>query len=249
MNYIKLLNAAFEKFFFDDRLNPTHISLYMALFQEWNSSRFASEFFVNRRELMRVAKIGSKSTYHRCIVELDKWDYLAYFPSSNPYKGSKIRMAIIDTSDEWLTGDDDPKLEQLAEQYHPKNEPVVYRHRPTSGQAVNPHRPTSGQALVSYINNNKYINNIKQPKARQAVLIFFKEKGFSADEGKKFFEYYEANDWKTSDEKEVRDWRALAISWMDRTELFGEYGQTKKGASQNKDNLKITKIKDYGQPL
>ena len=37
MNYIKLLNAAFEKFYFDDRLNPTHISLYMALFQEWNS--------------------------------------------------------------------------------------------------------------------------------------------------------------------------------------------------------------------
>ena len=38
MNYIKLLNAAFEKFYFDDRLNPTHISLYMALFQE--PSRF-----------------------------------------------------------------------------------------------------------------------------------------------------------------------------------------------------------------
>ena len=65
MNYIKLLNAAFEKFYFDDRLNPTHISLYMALFQEWNSSRFADEFYVNRRDLMRVAKIGSKSTYHR----------------------------------------------------------------------------------------------------------------------------------------------------------------------------------------
>jgi len=67
MNYIKLLNAAFEKFYFDDRLNPTHISLYMALFQEWNSSRFADEFYVNRRDLMRCAKIGSKSTYHRWI--------------------------------------------------------------------------------------------------------------------------------------------------------------------------------------
>lgn len=250
MNYIKLLNAAFEKFFFDDRLNPTHISLYMALFQEWNSSRFADEFFVNRRELMRVAKIGSKSTYHRCVTDLDAWNYLCYFPSNNPYKGSKIKMSIIETSDEPDMGQYNPKLEQLAERYHPKNEPVLYQHRPTNGQAVDSHRPTSGQALVPYINNIKQINNNKQPKGRQAVLIFFKEKGFSADEGKKFFEHYQANDWKTSDGKAIRDWRALAINWMDRAELFGEENkQNKKGASQNRDNLKTTKTKDYGQPL
>ena len=261
MNYIKQLNAAFEKFFFDDRLNPTHISLYMALFQEWNSSRFASEFFVNRRELMRVAKIGSKSTYHRCIVELDKWDYLSYFPSSNPYKGSKIQMFIIRTSDESFTGDDDPILEQLAEQYHPINEPAMYRHCPNGGQVVNPHHPTngqavyqyrpaSGQALVSNINNTKQVNINKQPKDRQAVFNFFEEKTFPADEGKKFFEHYEANNWKTSNGKEVRDWQALAINWMDRTELYGsENNQTKKGVSQIRDNLKTTKIKDYGQPL
>ncbi|MDT0651947.1 hypothetical protein, partial [Autumnicola edwardsiae] len=170
MNYIKLLNAAFEKFFFDDRLNPTHISLYMALFQEWNSSRFADEFFVNRRELMRVAKIGSKSTYHRCVTDLDSWEYLFYFPSNNPYKGSKIKMAIIETSDEPDMGRYNPELEQPAERYHPIREPVVNRHRPTNGQAVYPHRPTSGQALVSNINNTKQVNINKQPKGRQAVL-------------------------------------------------------------------------------
>lgn len=250
MNYIKLLNAAFEKFFFDDRLNPTHISLYMALFQEWNSSRFADEFFVNRRELMRVAKIGSKSTYHRCIVDLDSWNYLFYFPSNNPYKGSKIKMSIIGTSDEPDMGQYNSESEQLAERYHPIREPVVYQHHPANGQAVYPHRPISGQALVSNINITKQVNNIKQPKGRQAVLIFFKEKGFSADEGKKFFEHYEADDWKTSDGKAIRDWQALARNWMDRTELFNEENKpNKKGASQNQDNLKTTKMKDYGQPL
>ncbi|MDT0647100.1 hypothetical protein HC174_12140 [Salinimicrobium sp. CDJ15-81-2] len=250
MNYIKLLNAAFENFFFDDRLNPTHISLYMALFQEWNSSRFADEFFVNRRELMRVAKIGSKSTYHRCVTDLDTWRYLCYFPSNNPYKGSKIKMSIIGTSDESETGQYNPRLEHLAERYHPKNEPVVYQHRPTNGQAVDSHRPVSGQALVSYINNTKQVNINKQPKDRQAVLFFFEEKDFSADEGKKFYEHYQADDWKTSDGKAIRDWRALAKNWMDRIELFGEENkQNKKRASQNQDNLRTTKAKDYGQPL
>ena len=170
MNYIKLLNAAFEKFYFDDRLNPTHISLYMALFQEWNSSRFMDEFYV-----MRCAKIGSKSTYHRCIVDLDAWQYLSYFPSNNPYKGSKIKMAIIGTSDEPVVGQYNPELEQLAEQYHPRGVPLEGHHHPKNGQVMYQDRPIDGQALVSNTNNNKQENNIKQPKGWQAVFIFFEE--------------------------------------------------------------------------
>ena len=239
MNYIKLLNAAFEKFYFDDRLNPTHISLYMALFQEWNSSRFADEFYVNRRDLMRCAKIGSKSTYHRCVTELDSWNYLCYFPSNNPYKGSKIKMAIIGTSDEPLVG-----------RYHPIREPLVGLYRPINRQVVYQHRPIGGQALVSTINNTKQVNNIKQPKGWQAVIDFFIEKSFNADEGKKFFEHYETRNWQTSDGKAIRDWRAVAKNWMDRSELFDEENKVnKKQASQIKDNLRTTKNKDYGQPL
>ncbi|QTE24265.1 hypothetical protein [Polaribacter cellanae] len=250
MNYIKLLNAAFEKFYFDDRLNPTHISLYMALFQEWNSSRFMDEFYVNRRELMRCAKIGSKSTYHRCIVELDAWLYLSYFPSNNPYKGSKIKMAIIGTSDEPVAGQYNPILEQLAEQYHPRGVPLEGHHHPKNGQVVYQHRPIGGQALVTNTNNNKQENNIKQSKGRQAVILFFEEKGFDADEGKKFYVHYADREWKTSDGKPIRDWRSLATNWMDRTELFEEENKlNKKEVSQIKDNLRTTKNKDYGQPL
>ena len=250
MNYIKLLNAAFEKFYLDDRLNPTHISLYMALFQEWNSSRFADELYVNRRDLMRAATIGSKSTYHRCVRDLDSWNYLSYFPSNNPYKGSKIKMAIIWTSDEPFTGQHNPILEQLAEQYHSRGVPLEGHHHPLSGQVVDLHRPTSGQALVSTINNTKQVNNIKQPKGWQAVIDFFIEKGFNADEGKKFFEHYADREWKTSDGKPIRDWRSLATNWMDRTEFFNEENKSnKKQASQIKDNLLTTKNKDYGQPL
>ncbi|WP_458334531.1 hypothetical protein [Peijinzhouia sedimentorum] len=198
------------------------------------------EFYVNRRDVMRCAKIGSKSTYHRCIVELDSWQYLSYFPSNNPYKGSKIKMAIIGTSDEPLVGQYNPILEQLAEQYY----------HPTNGQAVYQHRPIDGQALVSNTNNIKQENYIKQPKGRQSVVLFFEEKGFDADEGKKFFEHYHVREWQTSDGKEIRDWRAVAINWMDRTEVFDdENTPNKKQASQKQDNLRTTKNKDYGQPL
>ena len=250
MNYIKLLNAAFEKFYFDDRLNPTHISLYMALFQEWNSSRFAPDFFVNRRDLMQVAKIGSKSTYHRCVTDLDSWEYLRYYPSNNPYKGSKIKMAIIGTSDEPDEGHYDPKLEQLAERYHPIREPVLNQYPPNNEQAVYSQRPFDGQALVPTINNTKPIKHNKHPNSLKVVLEFFSNKKFDPEYGKEFYEYYEDRQWQTSDGSDVRDWRALAKYWVEQKSLMKEKNRlNKKPASHFKDNLRTTKNKDYGQPL
>jgi len=98
VNYIKHLNAVFLQFSLDSRLNPTHISLYIALFQFWNTNFFKDEFYINREEVMSFSKIGSKSTYHRCIKELSHWSYILYTPSHNPFKGSKIKMFDFGTS-------------------------------------------------------------------------------------------------------------------------------------------------------
>ncbi|PKQ44225.1 hypothetical protein [Confluentibacter flavum] len=98
INYIKHLNAVFLCFSRDTRLNPTHISLYVALFQLWNLNYFKTEFYINREEVMSFSKIGSKSTYHRCIKELSLWSYILYAPSHNPFKGSRIKMFDFGTS-------------------------------------------------------------------------------------------------------------------------------------------------------
>ncbi|HQU66317.1 MAG TPA: hypothetical protein PK769_12660, partial [Flavobacteriaceae bacterium] len=100
INYIRHLNGVFEQFSKDSRLNPTHISLYVALFQLWNTNFFREEFYINREEVMDFSKIGSKSTYHRCIKELSHWNYLLYIPSHNPFKGSRIKMFDFGTSTE-----------------------------------------------------------------------------------------------------------------------------------------------------
>ncbi|MBJ7880513.1 hypothetical protein [Gelidibacter salicanalis] len=273
MNYIKLLNAAYEKFLLDDRLNPPHISLYMALFQEWNSSRFAIQFYVNRTDLMTASKIRSKSSYHRCVTDLNSWNYLSYFPSKSPYKGSKIKMSILCTDDEANMGCDSPILEHVAELYSPKNKPTLELYSPISGEyspileqvaelyspnyepIMGHYSPTTGLKMGSTINNTKQVNIIKQPKGWQAVINFFLEKSFTADEGKKFFEHYENRNWKTSDGKTIRDWRALAANWMDRAELYSQENTSNKNqlshpdGYRDKDNLRTTKTKDYGQPL
>ncbi|WP_422351019.1 hypothetical protein [Flagellimonas sp.] len=132
INYIKHLNGVFGQFSRDSRLNPTHISLYVALFQMWNNNFFKEEFYINREEVMTFSKIGSKSTYHRCIKELSHWNYILYAPSHNPFKGSRIKMFDFGTS----------------------SGQVLYPSRTKNGTS-------SGQALVPIIKHIQTLENTK----------------------------------------------------------------------------------------
>lgn len=238
MNYIKLLTAAFEKFYFDQRLNPAHISLYMALFHSWNACRFTNEFFVNRKEVMQIAKIGSPTTYHRCITDLHSWNYLTYFPSNNPFKGSKVKMIIFLPTDVKVARHYNPISDQVAEHYHPTGE-----------QVLDSNHPANGQALVSNTNINKQVKDYKQPN-RKAVIKFFIKKGSDAVYANKFFEYYESQGWHSSDKQPVHDWNALAVSWIERSKSVGIVKKEKQKRHSIKDeNLKTSKNKNYGKPL
>tara|TARA_R110002033_G_scaffold114377_1_gene159301 strand:+ start:1341 stop:2027 length:687 start_codon:yes stop_codon:yes gene_type:complete len=225
VNYIKHLNGIFIQFSKDNRLNPTHISLYIALFQIWNNNRFLEEFYINREEVMRFSKIGSKSTYHKCIKELSHWKYIIYYPSHNPYKGSKIKMFKFETS---------------------------------SGQAL-VHNSTnietsSGQALVS-INkhiqtnrNNKNINKLDQPKNEKIVIDFFKKEKWPIIEAQKFFNHYQGIGWKVGGKTKIVNWQATAKNWMIKAAEI-KTNKTQNAVSQNQDNLKTSKNKNYNEPL
>src|SRR5690554_2010848 len=152
VNYIKQLTEAMNKMSDDDRLNPSHVSLYIALFQFWNMNRFKSPISVTRTDVMRVSKIGSNSTYHRCITDLHKWKYLEYLPSYNPFKGSKVNMFIFGTG-----------VEQVVNSNHSKNEQVPE-------QVVNRNHSKNEQALVPSINSiklNKQYKHYKQYKTKE----------------------------------------------------------------------------------
>jgi len=64
--------------------------LYIALFQFWNINRFQNPISISRDEVMRISKIASKATYHKCMRELNDSGYVKYEPSFNPYRGSMV---------------------------------------------------------------------------------------------------------------------------------------------------------------
>ncbi|CDF80318.1 conserved hypothetical protein [Formosa agariphila KMM 3901] len=233
INYINHLNAVLEQFAKDERLNPTHISMYIALFRFWNYLHFPETFHVNREEIMKLSKIGSKSTYHRVVRELSHWEYIVYMPSKNPFKGSSVKMFKFETSSK------PPRVH-----YNPKS------------------NTSSKQALVSKNKRNKtIINKIniekgRKPKDEKDVLEFFKKEKSTETEARTFFNHYQSVGWKLG-KVPIQDWHALAKKWMLNSKSFAaeKEKQNLMTQSQNKDKHKATdhlhtnRDKNYNQPL
>ena len=116
MNYILQLSGFFQRVAADNRLNPTHVSLYMAIFQYWNSGRFQNPVSISRQELMRISKISAKATYHKCIKDLHNFDYIQYLPSFNPFKGSLVYLFDMQSSAKLVSTHDHTNIETSIEQ-------------------------------------------------------------------------------------------------------------------------------------
>lgn len=148
MNYIKHLTGFFDKVVSDNSLNPTHISLYISIFQFWNLNRFQNPISITRDEVMRISKICSKATYHKCMREMHDKGYLKYEPSYNPFRGSLVHL---------INFSDDLKPVQKKDRKVLKNEQTIE-------QVVNKQQTSSDtgteQALVSSINSINNTNSI-----------------------------------------------------------------------------------------
>ena len=275
MNYIKHLTGFFEKVAIDKTLNPTHVSLYIALFQFWNCNRFKNPISINRDEVMRISKISSKATYHKCLKNLHSLGYINYEPSYNPFKGSHV--ILFNFSEELKPL---PKSERK-----PKNEPLIEL---VSEQALNKSCTSSEtgteQAVVpsiNYINNTNILNdknvsnlekltknfeeinnsdlkNEDEEKEKSSakkeeklepeieeVKTYFQENNFPEQEAQKFFNYFKSVGWLVGGKTPMVDWQAAAQNWMINAPKFISNAEQPNRAKQ----LNTTTDKDYSEPL
>ena len=275
MNYIKHLTGFFEKVAIDKTLNPTHVSLYIALFQFWNCNRFKNPISINRDEVMRISKISSKATYHKCLKNLHSLGYINYEPSYNPFKGSHVILFNFSEDLKPL-----PKSERK-----PKNEPL---NELVSEQALNKSCTSSEtgteQAVVpsiNYINNTNILNdknvsnlekltknfeeinnldlkneNSKEEKSSakkeeklqpsiEEVKTYFQENNFPEQEAQKFFNYFKSVGWLVGGKTPMVDWQAAAQNWMINAPKFISNAEQLNRAKQ----LNTTTDKDYSEPL
>ena len=275
MNYIKHLTGFFEKVAIDKTLNPTHVSLYIALFQFWNCNRFKNPISINRDEVMRISKISSKATYHKCLKNLHSLGYINYEPSYNPFKGSHVILFNFSEDLKPL----------LKSERKPKNEPL---NELVSEQALNKPCTSSEtgteQAVVpsiNYINNTNILNDknvsnlekltknfeeinnsdlkneIEEKEKSSAkkeeklqpsieeVKSYFQENNFPEQEAQKFFNYFKSVGWLVGGKTPMVDWQAAAQNWMINAPKFISNAEQPNRAKQ----LNTATDKDYSEPL
>lgn len=163
MNYIKHLTGFFEKVSIDFELNPTHISLYMAVFQLWNQNRFQNPIGISRDELMRISKISSTATFHKCIKELSTKGYVIYSPSYNPFKGSTLEVINLDYYTKPVQKKEVRKLKSLS-----KNEQVIEQvTKQDNEQALNKYQTSAEH--VPYINNTNNLNILNEHNQKNEI--------------------------------------------------------------------------------
>ncbi|MGM8361832.1 transcriptional regulator [Flavobacterium sp. ARAG 55.4] len=232
MNYIKHLTGFFEKVAIDKTLNPTHISLYMSLFQFWNCNRFKNPISISRDEIMRISKISSKATYHKCLKNLHSLGYISYEPSYNPFKGSHVIL---------FNFSDDLKP-QLKSDRKLNTEPLI---EPVSEQALNKSctsdETSTEQAVVPYINNTNSINNLNDKNVsnleKQAKKFIAKNKTFSEND---FFKTEKIKEEKSSVKKEEKEMPDEKLEGKRNTPdpAFADYNAKQTETSQQKSSAK-----------
>jgi len=269
MNYIKHLTGFFDRILEDRNLNPTHISLYLSLFQFWNVNRFLNPISISRDEVMRISKISSKATYHKCMRELNDKGYVKYEPSYNPYKGSMV--FLFDFSEPLQPV---PTIGRFPKKRISKDELVLQQQRTVSVTASG---TATEQALVSSINNtnNTNITNFENvdesakflaatdlsPKEKkekgwaekekvaapdfETLKSYFLKHNFPEVEAHKFFNYFSSVGWLVGGKSPMVDWEAAAQNWMLNAVRFESHVKLNDRAKQ----LRVGEEKDYGEAL
>jgi len=95
MEKVKELTRFYEAIRKDAAIGPSHISVYMALFQLYNLNGFTNPVNICRKGVMEVAKIAGTATFHKCIKDLQALGYIQYCPSYKSEIHSQVRLLKV----------------------------------------------------------------------------------------------------------------------------------------------------------
>lgn len=264
MNYIRHLTGFFDRVAREDRLNPTHISLYMSLFQFWNVNRFVNPISISRSEMMCVSKICSKATYHKVMKDLHELGFVKYEPSFNPFRGSLVTLINFDEGEV-------QKLDNKHAKKPTSSQPVVGRYHAKKPEGTNPlnepyiNNTNTLNSKQAYEQSNKNSSSVigraiddekasgknsgtgrarpvfSVPESVTEVKEFFEEEKSTKLEAEKFFNYFQSNGWRVGGRSPMKDWKAAARNWILNADKFK--------SNQNTSSLRVSTVKDYGEPL
>ena len=243
VNYIKHLEAVFDKFIEDSRLTTSHTSLYYSLFHLWNLSKFKNPISICRSEQMRLSKIGSANTYTRCLKQLDEWGYIQYLPSYNPLKGSTVNLYSFDNSSG--KGRDTGNGKSSSNGSERVVRPSINSLNNTNKETIKPEKGNSFRKPRLDQEDQKgerYRKIVFSPPPIEEVKKFFLEIKSTTDQAEQFHNHFESNGWLVGGKANMKSWEAAARNWVKRSAKFNPQTKVNQRLNTNND-------KDYSMPL
>ncbi|MGG7036011.1 MAG: transcriptional regulator [Flavobacterium sp.] len=265
MNYIKHLTGFFIRIANEETIYPTHISLYLALFQSWNVNRFKNPITISRDEMMKASRIASKATYHKCIKELQNLGFIEYLLSYNPYSGTEVILHNLSEGSSFkknttrsIIETTKPTNERVSSKVSEQvNEPNIYNNIQTFKNKEN----ISIDTNVQIFDQDEFLDASEKKEKSSAkkeskpsmefVKEYFKQQEYSEFEAERFYNYYTSNGWLIGGKTKMIDWQASARNWMLNTSKFTiNLPQSNTVKEQPRaNNLHIIEDKDYAEPL
>jgi len=240
VNFIRHQNDFYLAIDADSRLHANHISLYLALFRIWNERRFENPIQVKKEEVLRWCRIGSKSTYVKCLRELHDFNYIIYKPSKAPFIPSAITMLPLARNG--------THSDQNCSSTYTEISPHI------DGNTAPHSDPSLGRYINKQLNNNNKTGSqtgeaypkMIVPKIEE-VTAFFLAIGQLRTEAIKFFYHNQATGWLLGGNP-ILDWKAAANKWIESTPSIKPVINAK-SANTRTEQSSVSTIKDYGQPL
>jgi hypothetical protein len=192
MNYIIHLNAFLDKASKEQWVVVYHYALYMALFHIWNKTGFRKTFRVKRNDAMKAAKIFSKTTYYRCLKELEAAHLLKYYAGNSPFTPAEIEMIPLVSTQDYgtVTG---------STEVPPKEK---------NGKVTVP-----GEGPLLQTNNTNFTNCVSNGPTLDDVLKLFIVHEYDTGQGLRFWYHYQALGWMLGTTP-IINWPALAHKWV-----------------------------------
>lgn len=220
--------SAFYSFVYEnpDKINKSHVALYMFLINQNNRSNWSEWFKLPYDLAMAGACIGSKGTYYKCLNELQSWKLIKYKKGENDYKAPQISIIVLSKSEQLTVPLSEPLTVpltgQLSEQLSEQLSVLL-----TGNIDI---LITSNYKLITD-NIKKWIkselDSLEKPKRASRKFVkptihemidFIKSNSLNVD-AEYFFNHYESNGWKVG-KTSMSNWQTTIKNWHKREKEF-----------------------------
>jgi hypothetical protein len=231
-NFIHHYLGIRREFYRDKEIRQSHVAIYEAIFLHWNEMRWNNPVSIIREEIMKVARVGSKNTFVRCMHELSRWGYFRYLPSSSSNVTSMVEvypLEVIAANVQRRVKSGKGSEPRPVKSGNgggtapvPEVGPYITNNinNANNTNGVNTATPTEDKIEQENVRNAKTKAGRGTPESLEEVIAFFLSINSTESEAAHFFHHYNAVDWVKGNNLPVKNWHSTAEAWLRNSRRF-----------------------------